>query len=706
MYQVGGALLANSAVYIERAGDVEARRHLVSMDYLTLVEPRQQGKSSLINRLIGRFETQKFVFAQSDLSTLDRSSESSWYQCLCQWILRQFSNKISLPNLKIPFDGNSWRNFLADLSAHLRHLDTKSVIVLDEVGATPKDWATDFFATIRSVYNSRQSLRDFQFISFIVAGAYNPKNLITDTAISNFNIDNRIRLSDFSIKEISELLSLNKAIKPESIQEMAIELHHWTSGQPYIVQWLCEYITKSNNLVNSKSIGGYVSKFIQHDTNHIPGLVAHLRQDIQIFNYAKKLLLNSVKFSPSVNDWQFYLAYVMGVIKEDDLGFCCLRNKIYEQLFSEIGSPLNNHAINNQSTKPLIEGEPISKVRILHISDLHEKGPRELEPYFRQQVLGEHWLENINTILEDGPIDAICFTGDIAQSGKPDEYAKVGEFIRELTRLCNLGIDRVFLVPGNHDIDRSINKAAWKAYRKLIHKTDPLVLSKWMAGLSSTPPLGMRRQLREEVLERGQAFWRWIESSLGLPDLLPRHSSHGTLGYRKILTLPGVVLPINIIGLDTSWLAGDESDSGNLIVTTHQLMTLLSRKDGSPLIGTRIVLMHHPIFDLFDRTVIQSLLSERADLVLRGHLHEPQAGAWLEPDQKRLPQLAAGCLYDGYQASKYPNGCQVLTLTIDASGKIKECQVHFRTWSARGHWYSDNSLYRSLNEGKLVWPLD
>ena len=60
---------------------------------------------------------------------------------------------------------------------------------------------------------------------------------------------------------------------------------------------------------------------------------------------------------------------------------------------------------------------------VLHISDLHERGPREGEPWRRRRVLGEAWLRNLDELRKDGPVDLICFTGDLAERGQPAEYA-------------------------------------------------------------------------------------------------------------------------------------------------------------------------------------------------------------------------------------------------------------------------------------------
>ncbi len=50
IFQAGGALLADSTVYIKRKADREALAHLSNMAYLLIIEPRQQDKT-----FFGRF---------------------------------------------------------------------------------------------------------------------------------------------------------------------------------------------------------------------------------------------------------------------------------------------------------------------------------------------------------------------------------------------------------------------------------------------------------------------------------------------------------------------------------------------------------------------------------------------------------------------------------------------------------------------------
>ncbi|MBI1786235.1 MAG: metallophosphoesterase, partial [Acidobacteria bacterium] len=106
------------------------------------------------------------------------------------------------------------------------------------------------------------------------------------------------------------------------------------------------------------------------------------------------------------------------------------------------------------------------RLQFLHISDLHAKGPGEKEPWRRRRVLGDAWLRNLETLLqEEGLVHFVFFTGDAAQSGKPEEFHEVTDFFRALLNELDLGFDRLFVVPGNHDIDRDVRESVWKSMR-------------------------------------------------------------------------------------------------------------------------------------------------------------------------------------------------------------------------------------------------
>src|ERR1017187_3928775 len=231
------------------------------------------------------------------------------------------------------------------------------------------------------------------------------------------------------------------------------------------------------------------------------------------------------------------------------------------------------------------------RLQFLHIFDLHAKGPGEKEQWRRRRVLGDAWLRNLETLLaEEGRIDFVFFTGDAAQSGKPEEYAEVTDFLGALLGELDLKGDRLFVVPGNHDIDRDAQRSVWESMRMRLAVTpDLLGVSRWINGIAARPPLGFEDSWKTAILDRELGYRAWVKDQLQRPELVP-----GGLGYRAPVQLPGWPLPIHIVGLDTAWLCGDDADAGRLLLTENQLGRLLTDEKGNGLPGLRIVLMHHP----------------------------------------------------------------------------------------------------------------
>jgi tetratricopeptide (TPR) repeat protein/calcineurin-like phosphoesterase family protein len=336
-------------------------------------------------------------------------------------------------------------------------------------------------------------------------------------------------------------------------------------------------------------------------------------------------------------------------------------------------------------------------LRLLHLSDLHLGKAGADEAWRSRRVLGDAWLEHLEAIRADGrPIDLVCFTGDVAQSGQRPQYQLATEFFRETLERLHVDPSRFFVIPGNHDVDRTVNRAAWSGLRKKLRPEDGLDLARWLSG--GPAPRGFSDSVRERLLARQAEFRRWLGDDWHRQDLLPQNSPHGRLGYRCTVDLPGLPFPVQVIGLDTAWLCGDDHDAGKLWLTDSQIMRLAADERGDPLPGWRLVLMHHPLTELVDGSQARRLLAERVDLVLRGHLHDPEPSMWSDP-RRDLREAAAGCLYEH---DRYPNGCQVIDVTLDDAGRALGYQVWFRTWSPRGHWFDDDGLYPETRGGRLT----
>src|SRR5262249_11316419 len=112
-FQAGGPLLAGSPVYIRRESDEIAAIHLRRMEYITLVEPREHGKTTLINQLIGQFSPEGYIFAVRDLMAAKSSirSTAQWYTSLGKWLWRQL-RYVKMEQAPVyPTDSSSWEDF-------------------------------------------------------------------------------------------------------------------------------------------------------------------------------------------------------------------------------------------------------------------------------------------------------------------------------------------------------------------------------------------------------------------------------------------------------------------------------------------------------------------------------------------------------------------------------------------------------------------
>ena len=100
-------------------------------------------------------------------------------------------------------------------------------------------------------------------------------------------------------------------------------------------------------------------------------------------------------------------------------------------------------------------------LRYLHISDLHLAGqPKDKAGWeteqFNQDFVTRSMLDAIETLVqrEGKALDLIFITGDLAKQGKPEDYLVAEVFCRRLLEVTGVTAERLFLVPGNHDVDR------------------------------------------------------------------------------------------------------------------------------------------------------------------------------------------------------------------------------------------------------------
>jgi 3',5'-cyclic AMP phosphodiesterase CpdA len=360
----------------------------------------------------------------------------------------------------------------------------------------------------------------------------------------------------------------------------------------------------------------------------------------------------------------------------------------------------------------------LHRVRVLHLSDLHARVALEwmtdkrknlirLQKAARERVLGSWFDEILSAIASEAAVDLVCFTGDVADWGLDAEYEEATSVLQRVLDVLGLDRSRLFVVPGNHDVNRSVGASDWRELHKLLAEREDVAAKLGLWATDVDEPADVDGALMDRVLERQRGFWSWVKAGLGRPELVPAPGTvnHPRLGYRVTLT-GRWPFPIQVVGLNSAWLCGDLNEKGKLAVTREQV-DWLCNENGKPLAGFRLVLMHHALADLADRDareVEHALADERADLLLHGHQHDARLAMLIDPDQS-LNIAAAGSLYEGDKGDRFFNEFHVIDAYLSSSGRPSHHDVTFYGWSSGARWHRSNALYRRTSDGKLKWSL-
>ncbi len=300
-------------------------------------------------------------------------------------------------------------------------------------------------------------------------------------------------------------------------------------------------------------------------------------------------------------------------------------------------------------------------MQLLHLSDLHVSA----RDGFDRRVVLDPLLVRVKKDCRGGlKPDAVVITGDLAFSGAAEEYAAAKPFLDDLAEAAGVAPQRLFIVPGNHDVNRS-------AYRP-----------------SDVPAYPSMRALNAELenpdyrsdLFRGlSAYFEFIETHY--PHLAPLNGRLVPFAAR-IVAEDGRA--VGLVGLNSAWMCRRSTDEKTIAVGEFQLREAVDALRGQGACDLVVYACHHPPEWLMpgDRKILKGCIDEA--VLLCGHLHEAEGGYYQE-HAARFWVLQAGAAYLGTD-SNIP--CRYQHLSIDLSGG--RLAVDFRAFHAeRRIWTVD-----------------
>ena len=259
-FNVKGPCIPHKHYMVDITSTLEKMKRLIEKEeYFVINRARQYGKTTTLTALEHYLADEYIVISLSFQRLGHASFESE--KSFCEEFLITATN---LLDPSVPDNGwldKSVKTFSA-LSRHITKMcrNQKIILMIDEVDkASNHSVFLDFLGILRDKYQERSKGHDFTFHSVVLAGVYDIKNIKQKMVKDGkYTLVSGEKLRD-SPWNIAENFDEEMAFKPVciagmlvdyeadhqtgmNIDEIAKEIYSYTSGYPFLVSRICQYL--------------------------------------------------------------------------------------------------------------------------------------------------------------------------------------------------------------------------------------------------------------------------------------------------------------------------------------------------------------------------------------------------------------------------------------------------------------------------------
>jgi hypothetical protein len=241
----------------------------------------------------------------------------------------------------------------------------------------------------------------------------------------------------------------------------------------------------------------------------------------------------------------------------------------------------------------------------IHLSDIHATDRRH---WLQHEVLRglPEAIEDCTKTYDISP-DFLFVTGDLTDRGNAGGFRIAWDLVIRIAQDCGIQRDNIFVVPGNHDVDRE--------------KVSDLV-----DLIYQVPHESVKQKLTNYTERADLEHLRGYFRAVGLPS--PKKGDPLSFGHSRMIK----GLPVEILGLNSAWLSWksvkEATRPGELISGSLQQFQQATTKLGTQRSGRRppmtFVLTHYPPHwsnPNIERPVVGSAASGGPYFFLHGHDH-------------------------------------------------------------------------------------
>jgi predicted MPP superfamily phosphohydrolase len=245
----------------------------------------------------------------------------------------------------------------------------------------------------------------------------------------------------------------------------------------------------------------------------------------------------------------------------------------------------------------------MDKLILVHLSDIHFTKSSGTTVHDLDADIRNELLRDASKLTKDiGAATGVLVTGDMAFSGQKEEYKRAADWLLEFCRGIGCPEESVWVVPGNHDVDRKLasSKITRTFHDNIRSKGEPSIDAE-LREISSD------RQSAEALLAplaEYNAFAARFQCSI---------SAEKPFWERDVELACGTI--IRLRGLCSVLVSNAHDSKGNMVLGTAQAS--VPRIDGVEY----LTLCHHPPDWLQDQDGVVKHLESKVRIQLFGHKH-------------------------------------------------------------------------------------
>lgn len=304
---------------------------------------------------------------------------------------------------------------------------------------------------------------------------------------------------------------------------------------------------------------------------------------------------------------------------------------------------------------------------ILNVSDIHFKEPQCLQPDTDPDLpYRTLMLQDLRGQVQKlGQVGAIVIVGDIAFKGDPAEYRVAEAWIRELVAATGCHLERVFVVPGNHDVDRRVigkSLATRNAQNSIIRCNAQQREGELRAQIEDAETGGALLKPLGAYNEFARAFNCQIYG--------PDH-----LYWKQDLDL-GDEVKLRLYGLTSPVLSGpDGQDDAPGRLYLSPLQTVFNPVENV----VNVAVCHHPPDWFLDGDEVDEKICNRCALHLFGHRHRRR-----QTMTNEYVRINSGAINPDRREANWLPGYSLVDVQVSGEGKARELivDVSLRDWQS------------------------